>query len=452
MRLRDIIDSPCGIRYMLDTLPLSSGFSQSVLLDAPLMTAKEDIEQAYSDIRRYQSLAADEILVSTLAHKLCRVKDISRTISRIATGAVVDDIELFEVKLLVLTALDVREIIARYGLSEAALEYPCLEKVLGCLDPDGMKIASFYIFDSYSAELAQLRRDIETEKDEERAEALREEERQLQARIRIALCKEIAPYAMQLTEALYMLAQIDIRVAKAQQIAQLGLTMPELDERTYIYKGMFHPFIKSILTQQERDFTPIDITLQEQPVLLIGANMGGKTVVLKMLAQNQYLCQWGFGIPAQSARIVPKDEIFFISGDAQNIATGLSSFAAEMTAINAVVKSAEEDCSRRIIALIDEPARSTNPIEGTALVEALIEVLKKCKGMNLAMTTHYNISSRECLRYKVQGLENGKMNYRLGIAADGEIPHEAIGVAESLNISPSWIGEAKKLLNKTYDK
>ncbi len=451
MRLRDIIDSPCGIRYMLDTLPLNSGFSQSVLLDSELMTKKEDIECVYSDIRRYQSLAADELLVSTLAHKLCRVKDITRTISRIATGAVVDDIELFEVKLLVLTALDVKEIIARHDIYEAALEYPCIEQVLECLDPDGMKIASFYIFDSYSAELAQLRKSIEVEKDMERAEVLREEERQLQARIRIALCKQIAPYAMQLTEALYMLAQIDIRVAKAQQIVQLGLTMPELDDHTYIYKGMFHPFVKSVLAQQEREFTPIDITVKEQPVLLIGANMGGKTVVLKMLAQNQYLCQWGFGIPADKAQIVPKDEIFFISGDAQNIATGLSSFAAEMTAIDAVVRSAQEDCSRRIIALIDEPARSTNPIEGTALVEALIEVLKKGEKMNLAMTTHYNISSRDCLRYRVQGLENGKMNYRLSIAADGEIPHEAIGVAQSLNISPSWIGEAKKLLNKIYE-
>ncbi len=431
---------------MLDTLPISSGFSQSVLLDSDLMTSREDIKKAYSDIRRYQSLAADELSVSSLAHKLYRVKDITRTISRIATGAIVDDIELFEVKLLVLTALDVKNIIARHAIIEPALDYSCIEEVLDCLDPDGMRIASFYIFDSYSQELAQLRKDIEVERDEERAEALKEEERQLQARIRIDLCKQIAPYAMQLTEALYMLAQIDIRVAKAQQIVQLGLIIPELDEHTYIYKGMFHPFIKSVLEQQNREFTPIDITLSEQPDLLIGANMGGKTVVLKMLAQNQYLCQWGFGIPAESARIVPKDEIFFISGDAQNIATGLSSFAAEMRSIDAAVRRAQEgDCS--MIALIDEPARSTNPIEGTALVEALIEVLRRVKGCSLALTTHYNISSQGCCRYRVCGLENGKMNYRLRVAPDGEIPREALGVAESLDISPAWIGEAKRILN-----
>ena len=44
------------------------------------------------------------------------------------------------------------------------------------------------------------------------------------------------------------------------------------------------------------------------------------------------------------------------------------------------------------------------------------------------------------------GIVNGKMNYRLCPAPDGDVPHEALNVAESLNISPEWIGEAKKLL------
>lgn len=35
------------------------------------------------------------------------------------------------------------------------------------------------------------------------------------------------------------------------------------------------------------------------------------------------------------------------------------------------------------------------------------------------------------------------MNYRLCPAPDGDVPHEALRVAESLNISPEWTGEAK---------
>ena len=71
--------------------------------------------------------------------------------------------------------------------------------------------------------------------------------------------------------------------------------------------------------------------------------------------------------------------------------------------------------------MIDEPARSTNPIEGTALVEALVDILGQ-REVALLLTTHYNI------------------------APEGDVPHEALKVAESLNISPEWTGKAKKLL------
>jgi hypothetical protein len=64
----------------------------------------------------------------------------------------------------------------------------------------------------------------------------------------------------------------------------------------------------------------------------------------------------------------------------------------------------------------------------------------------LVMTTHYNIRSEECLKYRVSGLENGKMNYRLCKTSDNEVPREALAVAQSLNISAEWIAEAKKLL------
>ena len=81
------------------------------------------------------------------------------------------------------------------------------------------------------------------------------------------------------------------------------------------------------------------------------------------------------------------------------------------------------------------------------MVEALVELMARRK-VSLLLTTHYNISSSDCRRLRVTGIENGKMNYRLCPAPDGEVPHEALNVAESLNISPEWIGEAKKLLEK----
>ena len=160
----------------------------------------------------------------------------------------------------------------------------------------------------------------------------------------------------------------------------------------------------------------------------------------------QYLFQFGFGIPAKEAGIAIKDDIMFCIGDEQSIEKGLSSFAAEMKNIDAVIKASRE--KRRLLALIDEPARTTNPTEGTALVQALLKVLAP-RRMSLVMTTHYDIEpgSAHCLR--VKGFDNGLMNYSLVEVEDGEVPHEALNIAQSLGIDQEWITLAREELKES---
>jgi dsDNA-specific endonuclease/ATPase MutS2 len=138
-----------------------------------------------------------------------------------------------------------------------------------------------------------------------------------------------------------------------------------------------------------------------------------------------------------------KDEIYFCIGDEQSVEKGLSSFAAEMKNIDAVIKASREN--RKLLALIDEPARTTNPTEGAALVTALLRVLAD-KDMSLVMTTHYDIEpgSARCLR--VKGFENGEMDYQLIEVQHGEVPHEALNIAQSLGIDSEWINTARDLL------
>ena len=171
--------------------------------------------------------------------------------------------------------------------------------------------------------------------------------------------------------------------------------------------------------------------------------MGGKTIVLKTLAMCQYLLQFGFGIPATSADMMIYDEIFCLTTDDQSINKGLSSFAAEMKNIDAVIKASQQD--KKILALIDEPARTTNPTEGTALVSSLVRLLQD-KEMSLVIVTHYNIKTynNKCLR--VKGLIDGKMNYVLVETHEGEVPHEALNIAETLGIDSQWIEMAKEII------
>ena len=93
-----------------------------------------------------------------------------------------------------------------------------------------------------------------------------------------------------------------------------------------------------------------------------------------------------------------------------------------------------------------EPARTTNPTEGTALVSALVKVLRG-ETVSLVMTTHYDIEPTDAHCLRVKGFDNGAMNYELVEVQDGEVPHEALNIAESLGIDSEWIETAREILN-----
>ena len=442
MQLKKIVDSPCGIRYMLDQLDLQSGYARRWLLDRPMMTSADEILAEYDRLRRF--LAYVESLepthLHTLLFKLQGLKDIRTTIKNLSQRATLDDIELFEVKHLAILSTDVFHLLRAADMHEVVC-VPDLEEVISILDPDGMKIATFYVYDSYCAELRELRNKIRLHPEQE---DLLFEANEIEASVRADLCKKLFTYAAVIEQAQAALAQLDVILAKARQIQTIGLTIPGVSiNGTTCYKDLFHPQVKASLANDNRSFQPVDIQFDHTPTLITGANMGGKTVVLKTLTLCQYLFQFGFGIPASGAEIAVRDDVFFCIGDEQSIERGLSSFAAEMKNIDAVIKASRQN--KKILALIDEPARTTNPTEGSALVEALIRVLDG-KDMSLVLTTHYDINPGHAHCLRVKGFEDGRMNYTLVEVDGGEVPHEALNIAESLDIDRQWISEARRLL------
>ena len=139
---------------MLDQLELQSGFARRWLLDAPMMIRCGEIAAAYDELHRFTTFVeqVDKARLDTLLFKLQGLKDIRTTIKNLHNQAVLDDIELFEVKHLAILATDVKKLLNQHDMA-GTVEIPDLEKVIDILDPDGMKIATFYIYDSYCAQL-----------------------------------------------------------------------------------------------------------------------------------------------------------------------------------------------------------------------------------------------------------------------------------------------------------
>ena len=152
MQLKNVIESPCGLRYMLDKLDLQSGFARRWLLDLPMMTDGDDIKESYDVLHRFIDFIEreDKTYIDTLQFRLQGLKDIRTTIKNLSQKSILDDIELFEVKHLALLATDVNRLLQEHGM-EVVIAIPALDEVINILDPDGMKIATFYIYDSYCA-------------------------------------------------------------------------------------------------------------------------------------------------------------------------------------------------------------------------------------------------------------------------------------------------------------
>ena len=429
---------------MLDRLELQSGFARRCLLDMEMLTDASGIGDSYDVLHHFVGFLAttDPVRVSTLLFKLQALKDISTTIKNLEHNATLEDIELFEVKHLAILTVDVKGLLHEQGM-DRVVEVPDLNEVIAILDPDGLKIATFYIYDSYCQQLRDLR--AKMRQHPELNDQLLLEASEIELEVRADLSKKLQPFAPAIRQALLALAHIDIYLAKAVQMKQMGLCFPVISsDGNSRYEGMFHPQVKDALESRGRRFQPVDISYGLKPTLITGANMGGKTVVLKTLTLCQYLFQFGFGIPARSASIDVKSHIFFCIGDEQSVEKGLSSFAAEMKNIDAVIKASRKE--RKILALVDEPARTTNPTEGAALVAALLRVLAAAD-MSLILTTHYDIEPGDARCLRVKGFDNGVMNYSLVEVHDGEVPHEALNIAQALDIDSEWIALARDIVN-----
>ena len=184
--------------------------------------------------------------------------------------------------------------------------------------------------------------------------------------------------------------------------------------------------------------------------------MAGKTVLLKSVGLAQMMYQFGFPLPTGSCCLQPVDDVVFCIGDEQNEMNGLSSFASEITRISEVLYRSQQE---RLLVLIDEPARTTNPVEGKALVQALATIMDSRDSVTL-VTTHYSQLGLACRRLRVKGFVeelvdtpltaeniNRFIDYSLVEDDSDEVPHEALRIAEMLSCHPDLVSSARQFLN-----
>lgn len=138
--------------------------------------------------------------------------------------------------------------------------------------------------------------------------------------------------------------------------------------------------------QPSASVIPMDIEIHpERPLLVItGPNAGGKTVALKTLGLLALMAQAGCHVPARSgARLPVFSQCFAIVGDDQSVAENLSTFSAFVKQLRLVLERVDD----RSLVLLDELGAGTDPDDGAALAQAVLEDLGE-RGAVVAASTH----------------------------------------------------------------
>ena len=158
----------------------------------------------------------------------------------------------------------------------------------------------------------------------------------------------------------------DFWAAKATLAAEMDGTRAETTTRSdVVLLSARHPGLTGRVV-------PIDIRLGDgySALVVTGPNTGGKTVTLRTLGLLSAMHQAGLHVPAEDGSRLPVfRDIFADIGDEQSIAQSLSTFSGHLRAIIRIITEA----GPRTLVLLDELGAGTDPTEGSALAQALLD-------------------------------------------------------------------------------
>ncbi|ALF23564.1 methionine ABC transporter substrate-binding protein [Fusobacterium nucleatum subsp. nucleatum] len=471
-----------NFKELLSRIDMYSGYGKNKLnnLSNFLVGEENKLEEEFERMEKiYNLISNDKREMLKLEMILYKFDNIRKTVENAINDIVLDTVDLFELKVQLMAMIELNLLLNenRDVFSDFILED--MGELFGALDPNNEKIATFYIYESYSVILKEIRRqkkevenklfnetDYETiqKLKNERLSILVDEERE-EFKIRrnlTALVKKFSSIFLNNTE---KIGNLDFVLGKVRFAKEYNGIRPVVSKKKEIVlEDAINLEVKEVLEAKNKKYTPISIKLNVGTTMITGANMGGKSVALKTIAENVLLFQMGFFVFAKYASIPLLDFIFFVSDDMQDISKGLSTFGAEiikLKEINSYVKIGTG------LIVFDEFARGTNPKEGQKFVRALAKYLNEKSSISI-ITTHFDsVVEKNMKHYQVVGLKNldfeslknrlkannsleliqDNMDFTLEESIETEVPKDALNIAKLIGLDD----EISEMIYKEYE-
>ena len=185
------------------------------------------------------------------------------------------------------------------------------------------------------------------------------------------------------------LATLDALAALAETAAKRNYVCPILHDGDELQiKNGRHPIVEAY---SREPFIPNDSYLNnstDRLLIITGANMGGKSTILRQVALIQVLAQAGSFVPATSAQLPIVDRIWTRVGASDDLASGRSTFMVEMSETAAILHNS----TSRSLILLDEIGRGTSTFDGLSIAWAVAEYLHNSAehSAKTMFATHYH--------------------------------------------------------------
>jgi DNA mismatch repair protein MutS2 len=285
------------------------------------------------------------------------------------------------------------------------------------------------------------------------AEARADERREVE-RVLLELSTDVRARAPEVRRMAGLLAEVElayIGARYAREVDARPALLPEAGEGMVLRSARHPLLIEQVRRSLLDEVVPIDLRLGDDFDMLIvtGPNTGGKTLALKTAGLFALMTRAGLPLPcARGTRVPLYDCIAADIGDEQEISQNLSTFASHLVRI----RGGLEVATGQSLVLLDELGGGTDPHEGAALGEAVLERLLERKAATIAST---HIGKLKEFAFRHARAENACTEfdpetlapcYRLLVGTPGE--SGALVIAKRLGLDESVVVRAHQRLER----
>ena len=177
--------------------------------------------------------------------------------------------------------------------------------------------------------------------------------------------------------------EMDVYNTVGKAARDLGLCFPIAQQESDIsinIKGLHHPALRDAISND------LCITKEKNIFFLTGANMAGKSTLMKSFGIAVYMAHMGFPVAAEEMQFTIQDGMYTSINVPDNIHLGYSHFYAEVLRVKHVAEEVSKN--KKLVVIFDELFKGTNVKDAYDATLAVTEALTTRKACSFMISTH----------------------------------------------------------------